>query len=379
MEKKKLLMVTPYFYPKIGGLENYAFNISKGLKEKYNWEIVVITSNHENTGYQEETINGIKIYRLPRWFKVSNTPINPMWYWQIKDIIKKENPNVINAHSPVPFIADMAAKAAKSLGIPFVLTYHNDLVKENPILNTIIKIFYFLLGNKTIRISTQIIATSQFYADSSTYLKEYKNKISIVSPGTYLPKEAKVKQLKNTILFVSQLDKTHRHKGLNYLIGAIAEVKKEIKDLQLIICGKGNDLDYYRELVNKFNLQDNITFKGFVKDFELRNLYFACTALILPSTTNAEGFGMVLVDAMAHKRPVIGTNVGGIPHLIENNKNGLLVSKKNTEELSKAIIKVLKDKTIAKKMGIFGYNKVKGSFTWDIQVKNTNKILLSLI
>src|SRR3989338_4119208 len=121
MEKKKLLMVTPYFYPKIGGLENYAFNISKGLKEKYNWEIVVITSNHENTGYQEETINGIKIYRLPRWFKVSNTPINPMWYWQIKDIIKKENPNVINAHSPVPFIADMAAKAAKSLGIPFVL------------------------------------------------------------------------------------------------------------------------------------------------------------------------------------------------------------------------------------------------------------------
>src|SRR3989344_4805793 len=339
MEKKKLLMVTPYFYPKIGGLENYAFNISKGLKEKYNWEIVVITSNHENTGYQEETINGIKIYRLPRWFKVSNTPINPMWYWQIKDIIKK----------------------------------------ENPILNTIIKIFYFLLGNKTIRISTQIIATSQFYADSSTYLKEYKNKISIVSPGTYLPKEAKVKQLKNTILFVSQLDKTHRHKGLNYLIGAIAEVKKEIKDLQLIICGKGNDLDYYRELVNKFNLQDNITFKGFVKDSELSNLYFACTALILPSTTNAEGFGMVLVDAMAHKRPVIGTNVGGIPHLIENNKNGLLVSKKNTEELSKAIIKVLKDKTIAKKMGIFGYNKVKGSFTWDIQVKNTNKILLSLI
>src|SRR3989344_8783646 len=110
---KKIMFVTPYFYPKIGGLENYAYNIAKGLKKKYDWEVVVVTSNHEQPHkYKEEKIDGMKVYRLPRWFKVSNTPINPMWYFMIKKIIKKERPNIINAHTPVPFMADMAAMAA---------------------------------------------------------------------------------------------------------------------------------------------------------------------------------------------------------------------------------------------------------------------------
>ena len=120
--KMKLLVVTPYFYPKIGGLENYAYNISKGLKDKYGWEIVVITSNHEEKKDKKEELNGMKIYKLARWFKISNTPINPMWYFQIKNIIKKEKPDVINAHIPVPFISDVTARVCGD--IPFILTYH---------------------------------------------------------------------------------------------------------------------------------------------------------------------------------------------------------------------------------------------------------------
>ena len=99
----KLIIVTPYFPPHIRGVENYAYNIAKGLKEEYNWEIVVITSNHEEKKHIEEKIDRIKIYRLSRWFKISNKPINPMWYFQIKNITKKEKPDVINAHTTCPF------------------------------------------------------------------------------------------------------------------------------------------------------------------------------------------------------------------------------------------------------------------------------------
>src|SRR3712207_4234978 len=105
----KLMIIAPYFYPKIGGLENYAYNIALGLKKKFKWNIVVVTSNHVEKKYKEEKINGLKIYRLPYLFKLSNTPINPFWYFQIREIIKKENPDVINAHTPVPFISDIAA------------------------------------------------------------------------------------------------------------------------------------------------------------------------------------------------------------------------------------------------------------------------------
>src|SRR3989344_6531410 len=179
MKNKKIMVVTPYFYPKIGGLENYAFNISKGL-QKYGWEVVVITSNHESNTYKEEVIEGMKIYRLPRQFKLSNTPISFKWKNQIKDIIKKEKPSVINTHSPVPFIADIVSRVANKLNIPFILTYHNDLVKDNAFLNLIAKAYYWILGNKTLDLSDKIIATSKYYADISPYLKKRKNKIEIV-------------------------------------------------------------------------------------------------------------------------------------------------------------------------------------------------------
>ena len=62
----KILIVTPYFTPHIGGVENYAYNIGKGLKEKYGWEVVVVTSNYEERKYKEEQMDRMKIYRLQR-------------------------------------------------------------------------------------------------------------------------------------------------------------------------------------------------------------------------------------------------------------------------------------------------------------------------
>ena len=69
--KIKLLVVTPYFYPKVGGAENYEKSILNILMNLYNYEIVVITSNHESKEYKEENLEGMKIYRLPYQLKIS--------------------------------------------------------------------------------------------------------------------------------------------------------------------------------------------------------------------------------------------------------------------------------------------------------------------
>ena len=119
----KLLVVAPYFFPKIGGMENYSYNISKGLKEKYEWDVTIITSNHIEKKYKEERIDGMNIYRLPYWFKISNTTINPMWLFSIHKILIEEHPDIINAHSPVPFISDITSLIAGK--IPLVTTYHS--------------------------------------------------------------------------------------------------------------------------------------------------------------------------------------------------------------------------------------------------------------
>jgi glycosyltransferase involved in cell wall biosynthesis len=367
-EPTKLLVVTPYFYPKIGGLENYAYNIAKGLKQDHGYKIVVVTSNHEDKTYKEETLEGIKIYRLPRQLKVSNTPISFKWKKQIKEIIEKEKPDVINAHSPVPFISDVACRIAHQKKIPFVLTYHNDLVKENWLLNLVCKSYYWFMGNRTLNQADKIIATSEYYVAISAHLKKRKNKIQIVSPGVNIP-NIKPKPIKDSILFVGQLDKTHLHKGLNYLIDAVSEIRK----VKLIVVGKGDNLENYIQLAKEKNI--SALFTGSISDKELTEFYNDTTLTVLPSYNQAEGFGMILIEAMACKKPVVGTNVGGIPYVIHNNKDGLLVPPKDSKALAEAIIKLLKNPKLAKQMGANGYKKVKENFTWQIQVKKTKEIL----
>jgi len=382
----KLLVITPYFYPKIGGLENYAYNISKGLKDKYGWEIVVITSNHEEKKDRKDELNGMKIYKLSRLFKISNTPINPMWYFQIKNIIKEEKPDVINAHTPVPFISDVTARVCGD--IPFTLTYHNDLTKENILLNFICKFYYFTIENKTLKISDKIIATSEYYAKKSPYLIRYLNKISIVPPGVQIAKFhpgvnkfALQKKYGNYpfILFVGQLDKTHIHKGIYYLIDAISLVKKKFENILLLVVGKGDNVDNYKNYTQKSSLEKNIVFTGFVSNEELPEYYAGSNVTVLPTYNNSEGFGMVLLEAGACEKPVISTNVGGIPFVIDDNKTGLLVPPKDPKALAEAISKILNNFGLAKKMGENGYKKVKENFTWEKQIKKTNDLFKDII
>src|ERR1700722_7739443 len=136
----KIMIVAPYFYPNIGGMETYIYAICIGLKEKYNCDIVVVTCSQKRGGYSVENINGMKVYRLPYLFKISNTPINPLWYFTVKKIIKQEKPDVINAHAPVPFLSDIALRAKGDM--PYVLTYHAGSMKKNKLLVDMLIGFY---------------------------------------------------------------------------------------------------------------------------------------------------------------------------------------------------------------------------------------------
>src|SRR5258708_2810163 len=122
-------VVTSYFYPKIGGVENYSYLLAKNLHESGRYRVSIVTSHCDGTGYEKETIAGMTVHRLPAWFKISNTPINPLWFWQIRKIFSIESPDIVHIHSPVPYMADMAAWAAKDR--PVVLTYHAGSLQKN--------------------------------------------------------------------------------------------------------------------------------------------------------------------------------------------------------------------------------------------------------
>lgn len=377
----KLLLVIPYFYPKIGGLENYALNIMLGLQARYGYEIVVATSNHRERAFKKETVKGMTVYRLPYWFKASNTPVNPGWIVDLYRIITEEKPDIINGHTPVPFISDMAAIVSKIAGVPYILTYQNDLEKSSTILTLILTI-YSLITRYTLGISKNIIVTTKYFFKESHLLQPFKKKIVIIPPGVdplkgkIIPTDTQklITKGKKVILFVGSMDKTHAHKGVDYLIEAISIVAKTLPNVRLVAVGKGDAIPNYKRKVKGLGIEDNVHFTGYVPDSELPGWYQQCDVCVLPSTNNSEGFGMVLIEAGLYKKPVIASQIGGMPYVVDQGETGFLVKPKDVKSLSQALLKIVTDTTLNIKLGEQNYQKVYKSYLWEHQVEKTHKL-----
>jgi glycosyltransferase involved in cell wall biosynthesis len=148
-------------------------------------------------------------------------------------------------------------------------------------------------------------------------------------------------------------------KGLPYLIEAV----KELHDVKLRIVGEIDDND-----------NENVEFVGVKQGKDLVEEMQKATLLALPSIAPMESFGMVLIEAMACQTPVVGTNMGGIPEVIENGTDGFIVPAKDSRALAQAISKIVADKKLATRMGQQGEIKVREKFTWDTRAQLTREV-----
>jgi glycosyltransferase involved in cell wall biosynthesis len=360
----KILFVSPYFPPALGGVENYVFNIALGLKQTYDIEVVVVTSNVNRKKQSIEDYCSIKVYRLPVMVRVSNTPVNPLWYFSLKRIIREEKPDIINSHQPVMFIGDITALLAGN--IPFILTYHAGTMKKNKLpMDIIIYLYEKLILPHTAKKATRIICASNFV--QRTLLKDYSSKITVIPPGVnislYKP-APEIKREKNLVIFIARHKIMYSMKGLYYLIDAV----KMLHGVKLRIIGETDKSD------NKC-----IEFVGVKQGRDLVEEMQKASLVVLPSLAYMESFGMVLIEAMACRTPVIGTYIGGIPEVINDGIDGFLVPPNDSEALALAISKVVSDKELASRMGQSGEAKVREKFTWDTRVALTKEVFASCL
>ncbi len=157
---------------------------------------------------------------------------------------------------------------------------------------------------------------------------------------------------------------THEYKkGIDVLIQALARLNSSKAGLELWLVGEGPLHGELEQLVRDLDLKTRVKFLGSRNRAEIWKLMHQCTLFVLPS--RAEPFGIVLLEALACRKPVIATAVGGIPEIIEHGKNGILVEPENPEVLSTAIETVLQDKELQEIMGWNGYETVKHRFQWE--------------
>lgn len=167
-----------------------------------------------------------------------------------------------------------------------------------------------------------------------------------------------------TVLFVGGLEP---RKGLEYLLHAMEHVIDDLPDARLIAVGKtgfrGTDeWAWFEKLADRLGIAERMEFHESVDQQVLLGFYSECDVLVLPSKT--EGWGLSLMEAMACGKPVVASRVGGIPELVRDGTDGILVRPGDVRGLADSITKLLRDPELRREMGLRGKERVR-EFSWD--------------
>ncbi len=158
---------------------------------------------------------------------------------------------------------------------------------------------------------------------------------------------------------VSRLEKG---KGQDILIKSWRKIVDQLPDAKVIIVGEGSEQNYLERLIIDLGLQKNVEITGWI-DNALK-IMAASKISVFPSIWELEGFGLVAIESMSLGKPVVGFKTGPLPEIV-NDYSGILVDPGNTDELSDAIYKLLRNPSLAKKLGEAGRDKYKKSYTFD--------------
>ena len=386
MKNKKIFIAAEIFPPIIGGPATYTVKLANALN-KQNFKVRILCY-----GKPDKTVLdlGIKInyvnnfWPLPIkyflyfkklfWFSFNYSTIYAMGPvasgWPAKCVKKITGKKLI-----VKVVGDYAWEQAMGAGKTKVLIDEFQAQKFSEKIGLLKKI-----ESKVCQSADTIITPSQYlkkivsgWGVNSEKIKVVYNSFSfchfdqsganVTQWNEHNAVEKSLKQ-KNFIVSVGRLVKW---KGFEILI----EVVKDFKDFKLMICGDGPEKEKLEKLIFKLNLQNRVEIKKCNHDEVLKNL---SQAKMFVLNTSYEGLSHAILEAMGVGVPIITTNVGGNPELIQNNENGILVEYNNYAQLKDAILKLHEHKELQEKF-IVNSKKVLQKFTFEKMINDTIQVL----
>lgn len=353
----KVCLVNSFYPPYTGGAETYVSNLARNLAEMGHQVTVYCANRPLSAGVAFD--GAVKVVRMRTPFTFYGTPISCF-----PASFMAEDYDIIHCNFPNPYFSIVSAAVSKLTATPALLTWHNDLPPVTRAASLLVGA-HNAVSNIYLNAYQRIIATTSVYARTSPTLRKHRSKVRVIPNGVdtneFNPKvdPTGVKERYalagyKTLIFVGALTPWHAYKGVDVLLYAFAAIAKQCEGLKLLIVGGGSMLNHYRQLAEDMCKDGRVVFTGHVGDELLPSLYAASDFAVLPSRDSSEGFGLVLLEAMACGKAVIGSDVGGIPEVIDNWKTGVLVAPKDPEALANAIHALYVDDELRNKMGEAG-------------------------
>ena len=370
----RILAVAPYWAPEGGGLERYAHALLSRLARRgHDVRALAFTG----ASLPSDTVDGVPVERLAPRLRIGNTPLDPAFGGALQRALALHRPDVVVAHTPVPFPAEVAYAVAKRARVPFVVTYHAGRLRgSSPALDALAGIDRATFERRMLAGAQGLIAVSPFVRDHA--LAAHRHRVAVVPPGvdtrSFSPGAPPPEP---NVLFVGPLSRSYRWKGVDVLWDAFGRVRAELPRARLTLVGDGGRLQEFRGKASDF--PGAVRLAGRVPEADLVEHYRRASVVVLPSLTDAESFGMVLAEANACGRPVVGSRIGGIPDFVEDGVNGLLARPGDPDDLARGILSVLRDPAWADAMGARGRAKVVRDHDWDALAARTESVLQHVV
>ena len=359
-------------YKRVGGTEMYLHSLSNIFRGKGHEMFLFAIDDEKEITKHDLFVYRDKFKRNPfkyiLWYY-----LNPSLYRRLRNWIKKVNPDVIHIHNNGKFTSSILL-ALLGFNIPVVQTVHD----HTPICPT--SLCTKLHGEQCdggfgIRcpMSGCISWARYAYQRVPEYIKQYLLKTNVnlfIAPSralerrlikygirnvAYLPSfvyvmkfEYDINQMETgNVLYVGRLAK---EKGVHYLIKALPKIVKAYSSCMLNIVGDGPMMSDLLKLVRDLDIEKHVTIHGKLFDDALMAAYQKANVVVIPSAC-VENSPIVAYETMALGRPIVGSDIGGIPDLVVDGETGFLVEPRNPDQIAEKVIRILSNTELGIRMG----------------------------
>jgi len=361
----KILMLNYEFPPLGGGAGRATLNIARELVKSGN-EVDILTSSYEKKA-TDEVVDGINIYRVFSKRKgihecgfLGMLSYVIFGFFKFRKLVKNKKYDVIHAFFSIP-TGIITFLGKKIYGLNYIVSLRgSDVPDYDQYEFNVMHKFLKPLNRRIWKNAHSVVVLSKNLAEiaSKTEPKlHYKVIYNGIDMSVFRPMNVKKTDECIQLICVSRLLK---RKGIQYLLYALSKLR--YPNLKLLIVGTGNYGEELRRLTSKLDLSERVSFHNYCKNEDLPELYNRSDIFVLPSLT--ESFGLVFLEAMACGLPIIATRTGGIPEIVENGENGILVEPGEIDELKNALDRLISDKELRQKMSRNNLLRVR-EFSWE--------------
>jgi glycosyltransferase involved in cell wall biosynthesis len=288
--------------------------------------------------------------------------------WALNRLARRERFDIVHGNAEEAFFSSFICRRHNAM--PF-FTSHAPSVPTTGILRALLRPLSFLktinphLLRSSARRAKKIITFSEFSRDlvQKGLGEDWQNRM-VVIPGGIDPSWFDVKRTpsgKPELVFWGRMED---EKGVPELLDALKIVVKKIPEIKLTLVGEGNRLEDYKLKVRKLGLIPKVVMPGWQSIKEIQKLAAQAQIAVLPS--RIESFGISVAEALGTGVPVIATNAGALPEIVEDGVTGTLVAPGNKEALAEAICLVLKNTEKFRVMAERGRETARKNFSWDV-------------